>query len=74
MFEDDRLEVLYLNQTFQDSRKFGASKSTVIEEHSIHLLMVDVLTCFCDALAVSLTEIVVLQAQCLLVDLFKDWQ
>ena len=62
MLVDDRFEVFDEGKSFENRRELVASQTTVVEKNSVHMLVIDELTSFCDAVTLSIIEYIVLQA------------
>ena len=74
MLVDDGLEVFYASQSFEYNSNLVSCQATVAEENTIHFLVINILAGLCDALALPLTQHIILQAKRLAVYFFKDRQ
>ena len=71
MLVDDRLEVFDKCKTFENCGKLVSRQATIVEENTVHMLVIDKVTGFCDALTQSIAESIVLQAKRLHINLLK---
>ena len=71
---DEGLEILHLRGTFQNHRQLVTRDATVIKEHSVYDLGVEELASFSQALAIAITQMIVLKAESFSVDFIEDGQ
>ena len=71
---DYRFEVFEAGEAFQNRGKVVSREATVAEADPVDLSVIERHTGCCDALALALPKDVVLQAECLPVDLLEDWK